>query len=67
MSVKVTDSPTSHALQELHDRHQRLYEEPDIDVKIADIIRELGMSAFAVCAVLHRLLQNGVVESVPED
>ena len=34
---------------------------------IADIIRELGMSAFAVCAVLHRLLQNGVVESVPDD
>jgi hypothetical protein len=34
---------------------------------IAEIIRELGMSAFAVCAVLHRLLQRGVVEPVPED
>jgi len=44
MSVKVTDSPTSHALQELHDRHQRLYEEPNIDVKIADIIREFPAS-----------------------
>jgi len=44
MSVKVTDSPTSHALQELHDRHQRLYEEPDIDVKLADIIREFPAS-----------------------
>jgi hypothetical protein len=32
---------------------------------IADIIRELGMSAFAVCAVLHRLLQGGAVEPVP--
>jgi len=34
---------------------------------IADIIRELGMSAFAVCAVLHRLLQVGAVEPVPDD
>jgi hypothetical protein len=34
---------------------------------IADIIRELGMSAFAVCAVLHRLLQTGAVEPIPED
>jgi hypothetical protein len=34
---------------------------------IADIIRELGMSAFAVCAVLHRLLQVGAVEPVPTD
>jgi hypothetical protein len=32
---------------------------------IADIIRDLGMSAFAVCAVLHRLLQAGAVEQVP--
>ena len=34
---------------------------------IADIIRELGMSAFAVCAVLHRLLEAGAVEQVPDD
>jgi hypothetical protein len=34
---------------------------------IADIIRELGMSAFAVCAVLHRLLKRGVVEPVHDD
>jgi hypothetical protein len=34
---------------------------------IADIIRELGMSAFAVCAVLHRLLQAGAVEPVAVD
>lgn len=34
---------------------------------IADIIRELGMSAFAVCAVLHRLLQVGAVEPVDEE
>lgn len=33
---------------------------------IADIIRALGMSAFAVCGVLHRLLQSGVVEAAPE-
>jgi hypothetical protein len=34
---------------------------------IADIIRELGMSAFAVCAVLHRLLQAGAVEPAPHE
>jgi hypothetical protein len=34
---------------------------------IADIIRELGMSAFAVCAVLHRLLEAGAVEPAPVD
>lgn len=33
---------------------------------IADIIRELGMSAFAVCAVLHHLLVAGAVEPVPD-
>src|SRR5207253_2812122 len=32
---------------------------------IADLIRALGMSAFAVCVVLHRLVQQGVVEQVP--
>ena len=31
---------------------------------IAELIRSLGMSAFAVCAVLHRLLVSGVVEVV---
>ena len=39
----------------------------DGQATIADIIRELGMSAFAVCAVLHRLLQTGAVEPVPDD
>ena len=34
---------------------------------IAEIIRELGMSAFAVCAVLHRLLQAGAVEPAPDE
>jgi hypothetical protein len=29
---------------------------------VAGIIRELGMSAFAVCAVLHRLIDAGAVE-----
>jgi len=33
---------------------------------IADIIEGLGMSAFAVCAVLHRLLLAGVVEIVDD-
>lgn len=33
---------------------------------IADIIRTLGMSAFAVCGVLHRLRDAGVVEPVEE-
>jgi hypothetical protein len=33
---------------------------------VADIIRILGMSAFAVCAVLHRLLGMGVVEPTDE-
>jgi hypothetical protein len=31
---------------------------------ISEVIRELGMSAFAVCAVLHRLVEQGVVEPV---
>lgn len=31
---------------------------------VADIIRDLGMSAFAVCGVLHRLVTAGAVESV---
>ena len=31
---------------------------------IADIIRELGMSAFAVCNVLHQLRSAGIVEPV---
>jgi hypothetical protein len=31
---------------------------------IAELVRSLGMSAFAVCAVLHRLLMSGVVQPV---
>jgi hypothetical protein len=31
---------------------------------IAELIRSLGMSAFAVCAVLHRLLVSGIVVPV---
>jgi hypothetical protein len=31
---------------------------------VAELIRSLGMSAFAVCAALHRLLVSGVVEQV---
>lgn len=30
---------------------------------VADIIRDLGMSAFAVCGVLHRLMTAGAVEA----
>jgi orotate phosphoribosyltransferase len=44
MSVKVTDSPTAHALQELRDRHYRLYEGRDIDAKLAGIIRDFPAS-----------------------
>jgi hypothetical protein len=33
---------------------------------VADIIRALGMSAFTVCGVLHRLAHAGCVEPVPE-
>jgi hypothetical protein len=33
---------------------------------VADLIRSLGMSAFAVCAALHRLLVSGVVEQVAD-
>lgn len=33
---------------------------------IADIIRELGMSAFAVCAVLHQLIGQGAIEPADE-
>lgn len=32
---------------------------------VADIVREMGMSAFAVCAVLHRLIEAGTIEHVP--
>lgn len=32
---------------------------------VAGIIRELGMSAFAVCAVLHRLIEAGAIEHAP--
>lgn len=31
---------------------------------VADIIRELGMSAFAVCAAIHRLRQAGLVAPI---
>jgi hypothetical protein len=34
---------------------------------IAELIEDLGMSAFAVCAVLHRLLLSGIVEPVEPD
>lgn len=34
---------------------------------IAELIRELGMSSFAVCGVLHRLLLQGAVEPVPAE
>jgi orotate phosphoribosyltransferase len=44
MSVKVTESPTTHALQELRDRHHRLYQGPDIDAKLAGIIRDFPAS-----------------------
>jgi hypothetical protein len=32
---------------------------------VADIIGDLGMSAFAVCGVLHRLMMAGAVEATP--
>jgi hypothetical protein len=32
---------------------------------IAELIQDLGMSSFAVCGVLHRLLLAGAVEAVP--
>lgn len=38
----------------------------DGQATIADIIRTLGMSAFAVCGVLHRLRNAGVVEPVED-
>jgi orotate phosphoribosyltransferase len=44
MSVKVTDSPTAHALQELRDRHHRLYEGQDIDAQLAGLIRDFPAS-----------------------
>lgn len=45
----------------------RVLSRVDGRTSIADIIRELGMSAFAVCAVLHRLLKAGAVEQDPDD
>ena len=44
MDVKVTESPKAQALQEVRDRHHRLYEGPDIDAKLAGIIREFPAS-----------------------
>jgi orotate phosphoribosyltransferase len=44
MNVKVTESPTAHALQEVRDRHHRLYEGPDIDAKLAATIRDFPAS-----------------------
>jgi orotate phosphoribosyltransferase len=44
MSVKVTESPTSHVLQEVRDRHHRLYQGPDIDARLAGIIRDFPAS-----------------------
>jgi Domain of unknown function (DUF4388) len=37
----------------------------DGHASIATIVRTLGMSAFAVCGILHRLLQAGLVEAAP--
>jgi hypothetical protein len=31
---------------------------------VAEVVRQLGMSAFAVCGVLHRLVRRGLVEHV---
>ena len=43
----------------------RVLAQVDGRTTIADLIRALGMSAFAVCVVLHRLVQAGAVEPVP--
>jgi hypothetical protein len=37
----------------------------DGHTSVGDIIRALGMSAFTVCGVLHRLAHAGCVEPVP--
>jgi len=39
----------------------------DARASIADLIRDLGMSSFAVCGVLHRLLLLGAVEPVTDE
>ena len=34
---------------------------------VAEVVRSLGMSAFDVCAVLHRLIVGGAVEVLDRD
>jgi hypothetical protein len=44
----------------------RVLSRVDGHASIADVIRSLGMSAFAVCGVLHRLVLAGCVEPTPD-
>jgi orotate phosphoribosyltransferase len=55
MSVNVTDSPTARALQELRGRHHRLYEEQDIDAKLAGVIRDFPASKLTDWDILRIL------------
>lgn len=55
MSVNVTDSPTAHALHLLREQHRRLYEGPDIDGKLAGIVRDFPASKLSEWDIIRIL------------
>jgi orotate phosphoribosyltransferase len=55
MTVHVSDSPTVRALHELRERHRALYDGPDIDAKLAGIIRDFPASKLTDWDILRIL------------
>lgn len=55
MSVHVSDSPTVRAVQELRKRHRALYDGPDIDSRLAAIIRDFPASKLTDWDILRIL------------
>lgn len=55
MSVHVSDTPTVRALHELRERHRALYDGPDIDAKLAGIIRDFPASKLTDWDILRIL------------
>ena len=55
MTVHVSDSPTVRALHDLRERHRALYDGPDIDAKLAGIIRDFPASKLTDWDILRIL------------
>lgn len=55
MSVHISDSPTARVAQELQERHRVLYASPDIDTKLAGIIRDFPASKLTDWDILRIL------------